>query len=235
LIKLFVFSFVLLFKINAMIKKILMVVLLISGGYGAMSQRYYREGERERRRDMDEQQEQTYGDGFKKEHLFIGGNIGLGYDSYSFNAGLSPEIGYSFSSWFDAGALVNLNYTSVRADPYYNNNIRQRSFNYGIGAFARVYPLPFLFLQAGPEYNWIHYTFTDFSTSPHESVSANTQAPSMLVGIGYGQRIVGRSNMHIALVVDLLNSAQSPYRDGNGAMIPVLKAGFDIYFHPRRH
>jgi hypothetical protein len=219
-----------------MVKKILIVVLLMSAGAGAMAQRYYREGERERQRDT-YTDDQTYGDGFKKEHLFIGGNLGLGYDTYNFNAGISPEIGYSFSKWFDAGALVNLNYNSERADPYnyYNNDIRTRSFNYGVGAFARVYPLPFLFLQAGPEYNWVHYSFTDFSSSPHESFSANTGAASILAGIGYGQRLVGKSSMHIALLVDVLNSAQSPYRDGNGQIIPVLKAGFDIYFHPRKH
>jgi hypothetical protein len=217
-----------------MVKRILIAVLLISAGSGAMAQRYYREGERERQRDA-YTDDQTYGDGFKKEHLFIGGNLGLGYDTYSFNAGVSPEIGYSFAKWFDAGALVNLNYTSVRADPYYNNDIRQRSFNYGLGAFARVYPLPFLFLQAGPEYNWIHYTLTDFNSAPHQSESFNTNAASFLVGVGYGQRLVGRSSVHIALLIDLLNSAQSPYRDTNGELIPVLKAGFDLYFHPRKH
>ncbi|GAC1450673.1 MAG: hypothetical protein NVSMB7_13060 [Chitinophagaceae bacterium] len=216
-----------------MVKKILMAVLMFSAGYNAVAQRYYREGEREQRDANTE--DQTYGDGFKKEHLFIGGNLGLGYDSYSFNAGISPEIGYSIASWLDLGALVNLNYTSIRADYYYNNNIRQRSFNYGIGAFARVYPLSFLFLQVSPEYNWIHYTLTDFNSAAHQSGSFNTNAASMLVGIGYGQRLVGRSNMHIALMIDLLNSAQSPYRDGNGSLIPVIKAGFDIYFHPKKH
>ncbi|MEO5591288.1 MAG: autotransporter outer membrane beta-barrel domain-containing protein [Chitinophagaceae bacterium] len=216
-----------------MLKRILIAALLFTACFEASAQRYYREGERERQQDQTD--EQTYGDGFKREHLFIGGNLGLGYDSYSFNAGISPEIGYSLSRWLDAGALINLNYTSVRADPYYNNNIRQRSFNYGVGAFARIYPLPFLFLQAGPEYNWVHYTLTDVNSSPHQSESFNTNAASMLVGIGYGQRMVGRSNMHIALMIDLLNSPQSPYRDGNGSLIPVLKAGFDIYFHPRKH
>ena len=218
-----------------MLKRILIAGLLFTAAFNASAQRYYREGERERQRDA-ETEDQTYGDGFKKEHLFIGGNVGLGYDSYSFNAGISPEIGYSIASWLDLGALVNLNYTSERADPYYNynNNVRLRSFNYGVGAFARVYPLPFLFLQVSPEYNWVHYSYKYFDP-PVETGSANTNAASMLVGIGYGQRIVGRSNMHIALMVDLLNSAQSPYRDGNGSLIPVLKAGFDIYFHPKRH
>lgn len=220
------------FKIKNMLKTIALAVLLTGMAYGAMAQHYYNDRPSRREPYVDDQ---TYGDGFKKEHLFIGGNVGLGYDTYSFNAGVSPEIGYSVAHWLDVGALVNLNYTSVRADPYYNDNIRQRSFNYGVGAFARVYPLPFLFLQAGPEYNWIHYTLTDFNTSPRQSESLNTNAPSFLVGIGYGQRLVGRSSVHIALLIDLMNSAQSPYRDNNGELIPVLKAGFDIYFHPRKH
>lgn len=216
-----------------MVKRIFVAVMLLGAVSTAMAQEHYNRPSRQERETYTD--DETYGHGFQREHLFIGGNIGLGYDTYSFNAGLSPEIGYSIASWLDLGALVNLNYTSIRADQYYNNNIRQRSFNYGIGGFARVYPLPFLFLQAGPEYNWIHYTLTNFNTSPHQSESLTTSAPSLLVGIGYGQRMVGKSTMHLALMVDLLNNPQSPYRDGNGALIPVLKAGFDIYFHPKRH
>ncbi|MFT3936588.1 MAG: autotransporter outer membrane beta-barrel domain-containing protein [Chitinophagaceae bacterium] len=216
-----------------MIKKIVIAALLFSASYGASAQHYYREGERNRERDT-YQDEETYGDGFKKEHLFIGGNLGLGYDSYTFGAGISPEIGYSLKSWLDVGVLTNFNYTSIRADPYYNGNIRQRSFNYGTGVFASFYPLPFLYLQVRPEYNWIHYTQTDMNYNPHPSASFTTNAPSLLVGIGYGQRLVGRSKMNLTLMIDLINSNQSPYRDFNGAVIPVLKAGFDIYFHPRK-
>ena len=208
-------------------------MVMLVATYGAMAQRYYREGERERERDV-YTDDQTYGDGFKKEHVFIGGNVGLGFDSYSFNAGISPEIGYSVASWLDAGVLVNLNYTSVRADPYYNDNYRQRSFNYGTGVFLRAYPLPFLFFQVSPEYNWIKYTVTNFNASPHLSYSATANAPSLLLGIGYGQRMVGRNNMHLALMIDVLDNPQSPYRDNNNRMIPVLKAGFDFYLHPKR-
>ena len=216
-----------------MIKKIGMAVLLFSVVYSATAQRYYREGERERERDV-YTDDQTYGDGFKKEHVFIGGNVGLGFDSYSFNAGLSPEIGYSVARWLDAGVLVNLNYTSVRPDPYYNDNYRQRSFNYGTGIFARAYPLPFLFFQISPEYNWIKYTVTNFNTSPHQSYSLTANAASLLIGVGYGQRMVGRNSMHLALMVDVLDNPQSPYRDNNNRLIPVLKAGFDFYLKPKR-
>jgi hypothetical protein len=215
-----------------MLKRMLIVVLLFSACYGVSAQRYYREGERERQRDT-RTDDQTYDDGFKKEHLFIGGNLGLGYDSYTFSAGISPEVGYSFSRWLDAGLLVNLNYSSERADPYYNDNTRLRSFNYGAGVFARAYPLPFLFLQVSPEYNWVHYSAKAMNTG--DSYSYDTKAGSLLVGVGYGQRIVGKSSMHLALLIDVLNNRESPYLDSYGRIIPVLKAGFDIYFHPRKH
>src|ERR1700684_3206327 len=89
------------------------------------------------------------GNGFLKQNLFLGGSLNLGYSGYDFNVGGAPEIGYSLTRWLDAGVLVNLNYSSERADPslYYNDNIRQRDFTYGTGAFARFYPIRFLFLE----------------------------------------------------------------------------------------
>ena len=153
-----------------MVKKILTVVLFFAACYSVSAQRYYREGERGRDREAYED-DQTYGDGFKTEHLFIGGNLGLGYDSYTFSAGISPEVGYSFARWFDAGVLVNLNYSSERADAYYNDNTRLRSFNYGIGAFARAYPFAILY----PSYfqffsSWLHRIPRLFGFSEHVDV-----------------------------------------------------------------
>ncbi len=55
--------------------------------------------------------------GFNKQSLFAGGTVGLGADGYSFNAGATPEIGFTVQKWLDVGALVNLNYYSQRADP----------------------------------------------------------------------------------------------------------------------
>jgi hypothetical protein len=173
------------------------------------------------------------GRGFKKDHIFIGGSLNLGFSGYDFTVGGAPEIGYSFNKWFDAGVLVNINYTSERADPYYNNNIRTRVFNYGTGAFARFYPLPFLFLVAEPEYNWTKYTQKDI-TAGADLPSYNQQAASFLLGIGYGQRFVGHSSFYIAIMFDALSNPGSPYRDLNNAAVPVIKAGFDIYLHPKR-
>jgi len=172
------------------------------------------------------------GTGFRKENLFLGGSLALGFGSYNFNIGASPEIGYSLNKWLDAGLVVNLNYSSVRADPYYNNNTRYRNFNYGAGLFGRAYVLPFLFFQVQPEYNFIDYNAKYVPTG--ETFSQNTHAPSMLLGIGYGQRIVGQSSFYIALMFDALSDKYSPYRDYNGAALPVVRAGFDFYLHSRR-
>lgn len=175
------------------------------------------------------------GTGFLKENLFIGGSLSLGYGSYDFNVGANPEIGYSLNKWLDAGLVVNLNYSSERADPngYYNNDTRYRSFNYGAGLFGRVWPLPFLFFQAQPEFNFINYN-EKFMGPGGGTYSQTTNAPSLLLGVGYGQRIVGQSSFFISLSLDVLNSQYSPYRDFNGAALPVVRAGFDFYLHPRR-
>src|ERR1700753_3851125 len=66
--------------------------------------------------------EDNGGNGFKKQNLFVGGRLNLGYSGYDFNVGGAPEIGYSLNRWVDAGVLVNINYTSERADPYYNGD-----------------------------------------------------------------------------------------------------------------
>ncbi len=177
------------------------------------------------------------GKGFKKDHIFIGGTLNLGFSGYVFNVGGAPEIGYSFNKWFDVGLLANINYTSERADPegYYNDNTRTRIYNYGVGAFGRFYPLPFLFVQVEPEYNWTKYTQKDFNNGALEIPSYNTQATSLLLGIGYGQRFVGHSSFYIAIMFDALTNYGSPYRDPySGAALPVLKAGFDFYLHPKR-
>jgi hypothetical protein len=166
---------------------------------------------------------------FTPSRVFLGGSIALGVGNYSFNIGATPEVGYSFNDWLDAGVAVNVNYQSIRADPNYNYNVRQRSFNYGGGPFVRVYPLRFLFFQGQFEHNWQHYNYTDMNSGT--STSFDVQANSFLAGIGYSQRIVGQSSFYTVLMIDLLTDKYSPYRDYNNSAIPILRAGFNIYLH----
>ena len=170
--------------------------------------------------------------GFNVNRIFVGGGINLGFSSYSFQAGLSPEIGYSITDWFDAGIATNINYISERADPYYNYNTRYRTLNYGGGPFVRLYPIHFLFIQTQFEHNWIKQNAKDMNSG--YEYKATYGSNSFIAGIGYTQRIVGQSSFYTMLGIDLLNETYSPYRDYNGAAIPIIRAGFNFYLKPSR-
>lgn len=170
--------------------------------------------------------------GFKRENIFLGGSLGLGFASNTFNAGANPEIGYSLAQWLDAGVAFNLNYTSERADPYYNGNVRYRAFNYGAGVFTRIYPVNFLFLQFQPEINWIHYNAKDFNSDI--TLNKTTNAASFIAGVGYTQRVVGQGSYFLMVGLDLLNNANSPYRGYNNVQVPIIRAGFDFYLKPSK-
>jgi hypothetical protein len=208
-----------------MIKKVVVLGCLFIASIGAFAQ------ERMPQR-VNTYSDEGTGTGFKKENLFLGGSLALGIGSYNFNVGASPEIGYSLNNWLDAGLVVNFNYNSERADQYYNGNVRTRTFNYGAGLFGRAYVLPFLFLTAQPEYNWISAN-QKYMGPGGGTASYNTSATSVLLGAGYGQRVVGQGSFYIALMFDVAGSRNSPYNDFNGHPLPVIRGGFNFYLHKR--
>lgn len=165
--------------------------------------------------------------GFKKENVFLGGSIALGFGSGSFAVGANPEIGYSITKWLDAGLVFNINYASQTYYDYYgyNDDLKTSSFNYGGGVFARAYPLPFLFLQLQPEINWIAYKNTYQGFVDKQTVHAT----SLIGGIGYGQRIIGQGSYFFMIGMDLMTDTYSPYLDGYGHPVPIIRGGFDIY------
>lgn len=173
------------------------------------------------------------GTGFRKQNLFIGGSLGLGFAADQFGVGVNPEIGYSLNRWLDAGAVVNFTYNSVAPDPSgtYNPDLSEKEFIYGGGLFARAYVLPFLFLTAQPEINWTHDTQKYEPSGPTFVTSVN--APSLLLGIGYGHRAIGGGTYYFALMFDVLGNVNSPYNDIYGHPLPVLRAGFDLFPHKR--
>lgn len=168
--------------------------------------------------------------GLKRERVFVGGAISLGVSSGGFSAGANPEVGYSFSEWFDAGISTNLNYYSFSAE--YNNGVRQRTFNYGGGVFARVYPIRSIFLQVLPEHNWLTTTAKDVFTNDQRKFTQS--ATSFLVGAGYTSRQVGQSSFYTLVMFDLSNNPNSPYIGSLGSKFPILRTGFNFYLRPRR-
>ena len=173
--------------------------------------------------------------GFKQENIFIGGSVNLGLGGGQLTLGASPEIGYSFNQWLDAGLGLNFIYTSIAANTIYNpTSTKVRQFNYGGGPFVRVYPVNFLFLQGQFEENWTRIKQKDDIYSQKETFSAS----SFIAGIGYTQRMVGRGSYYLMVGIDLLNNPYSPYVYENnvGQLIkePIIRGGFNFYLHPAK-
>ena len=177
--------------------------------------------------------EEEKGGGFSTNRIFVGGSLNLGFASNTFQVGAVPEIGYSITDWLDAGIGINVNYASQRADPYWNGNVRYRTFNYGGGPFVRVYPVRFIFLQGQYEQNWIKQNAKDMNGSGYE-YEETFKSSSFIAGIGYTQRIVGQSSFYTMLGLDLMTDANSPYRDYNNAAIPIIRVGFNFYLKPSK-
>jgi len=175
---------------------------------------------------QDEEEEKN--GGFKKENMFIGTALSLGFSSGVFQIGANPEIGYSITKWLDAGVSTNINYTSYRFIGY-----SDRVLNYGGGTFVRIWPVKFMFLSALPEYNFI--TITRKYTNGSPSIKEKFEAGSFLLGAGYGNRIVGQSYSYFAIMFDAMNNANSPYRDSENRALPIFRAGFAIYLNSNKY
>lgn len=160
--------------------------------------------------------------------IFIGGNIVLGGGSGWFQFGVNPEAYKRVNEWIDIGAAVNLLYSA--SNPNLFTSTRTRSFQFGMGSFARIWPAERFFIQVQPEYNWNWTNMKDMSTN-NESSGASRKvrygAESLLAGIGYGSRS-DHGMTYFTLMIDLLKNPNSPYRDGYNRADPFVKAGFAL-------
>ncbi len=89
------------------------------------------------------------GKGFDKSKLFVGGNLGLAFGTYTI-VNVSPLVGYRFTNVLAAGVGVNYSYYGYD-DGFYTS---KQSY-VGMSLFGRVYPIPQLFIQVQPELNYM--------------------------------------------------------------------------------
>ncbi len=171
--------------------------------------------------------------GFDKNRLFAGGSINVGFGAGSFAVGGNPQIGYSLTQWLDAGITTNIIYSSQRYN-WYGSELRQRSWTYGGGPFVKIFPISMIHLQAQYEYNRISGNVEQISTGFRETFGVG--APSLLVGAGYGQRVVGQSSFFTTILFDVTKNEHSPYIMVEGQRRisqPIIRAGFTVYFGRR--
>ena len=162
--------------------------------------------------------------GFKKENLFAGGNVALGFGSGTTSFGLGPYFGYSINKYVDAAISFNYNYVSQR-DYYSPTKFRQSII--GPGAFIRVYPVKFLFAQAQFEQNSIQQKIIYGGSVPDDKRHLNVS--SFLIGPGYASgRGEGRPFYYLSVLFDVAKKVNSPYVDNYGRITPIIRAGFNI-------
>ena len=196
-------------------KKIVIVLAFVSGFFMAKAQ------------DENKPAEEKKG-GFKKENLFVGGDITLGFGNSYTALGASPYFGYSLNKYVDVAVSFNFNYTSQRDFVVYGDKVRQTV--YGPGAFVRVYPLRFLFAQAQFEHNFLKVKYLPADNSGYPPSTDHIDANSLLVGAGWagGRSEDNKSFYYISISWDLLRNSNSPYVDGLGRAIPIIRAGYNI-------
>jgi hypothetical protein len=160
--------------------------------------------------------------GFRKDMLFTGGTLNIGYFNGVTVLGATPQLGYSVASWLDAGIVFGYTYTSQSVAT--DTKVRQSII--GPGAFVRLFPVDFLFASVQYEHNFIKYK----EIYPAFTYKYNYDVNSLLVGLGYTSGKEGRNTpyYYFSVSVDVINDPNSPYRTYANEIYPVVNAGFNI-------
>ncbi|MBK7884344.1 MAG: hypothetical protein IPJ81_11570 [Chitinophagaceae bacterium] len=166
--------------------------------------------------------------GFKKENLFTGGSLNVSFFNGTTVLGVSPYFGYSINRYVDVAISGNINYTSQRDNTVIGDKLRQTV--YGPGAFARIFPVNFLFAQVQYEHNFIKLKYKPAPNSGFEPFEDKVDVNSVLIGGGYssGRQKGNSTYYYVSVLWDVSKLAASPYIDGLGRNFPLVRAGFNI-------
>jgi hypothetical protein len=164
---------------------------------------------------------------FKREQLFVGSGLNLGFFN-GFIIGLNPEVGYSFNRIIDAGVSINFNYITQNSPSL---PLTYRQTVYGGGPFLRIWPMDRFFLGGQYEFNTIAFSEKS-GGSVGNKISYN--ASSLLVGGGFGSRLIGQSQFYTSLMIDMGGDRKSPYVDQFNRQQLVFRTGFTFYFKQKK-
>lgn len=139
---------------------------------------------------------------FRLSRMTIGGGIGAQFGDYTV-INFSPQVGYTFSQYLNAGAGINYVYYAKKYD---NNQYKQTNNYFGLNLYAKVYPVSFLVLMVQPEANRMWRTIENRRTG--DKAKTEKVVPTCLVGGGL------RLGPVTAMIqYDLVQNENSPYGD----------------------
>jgi hypothetical protein len=168
------------------------------------------------------QDNETEKKGFQKDKLFIGGNFGLSFGTYTL-VNISPQLGYRFNRHLAAGFGTNFQFAQQKEK--YNGQLYRKVSQglAGLNIFGRYYPFEQFMIQVQPEANYIFGKQKFYDVSPPEVFKLDAEIiPSLLVGGG----IVipsGRGSFILYALYDLIQNINSPY-----GKKPFLNIGYNV-------
>jgi hypothetical protein len=145
------------------------------------------------------------GKGFDKSKLFVGGNLGLAFGTYTI-VNVSPLVGYHFTSVLAAGAGVNYSYYGYD-DGFYTS----KQTYAGMSLFGRVYPIQQAFIQIQPELNYMWASQIPDGGQSLPELKTNQFVPSLLMGGGAAIPTGANGAITISVMYDVLQNTWSPY------------------------
>jgi len=146
-----------------------------------------------------------------KDKLFMGGNLGLTFGSYT-NVIVSPVIGAKLNEKVYAGLGIEYQYTK-----YKDSNPELTFHQYGGRIFGQYNIVPKIYA---------HSELAGYSMERYEMFGRKERSfvPFIYFGGGYRQMISSRAFFSVQVLFDVLQHKYSPYK----AWEPIYSVGFGV-------
>ncbi len=148
-----------------------------------------------------------------KQKIYFGGYVNFSLGTYT-SMGIEPMVGYKIIPRLSLGLKIRYDYIQD------NRYAQTYSYsNYGGSLFARLSVIKQLYLHAEyAAYNYQNYSGTDSED--------RFWVPFLFLGAGFRQPIGGRASLNAQVLFDVLNNANSPYRQWE----PFYSVGVSVGF-----
>jgi hypothetical protein len=133
------------------------------------------------------------------DKLFYGGSVGVSFGNYS-RIAVYPYVGIRLTKSFRVGLQPGYEYIS---DKRYDT--KYTASNYGISLLAQYNIIPAIYIHLEPAI----YSYEAYYLEGENRV----WVPFVFAGAGLHQRLGGRSVLYVQVKFDLIQDANSPYKD----------------------